>query len=319
MACFAAAVFFGSVHIPPINVFHVLMGESFSEHPAWEFIVLYSRLPMAVTALFCGASLGAAGLMLQTALRNPMAGPSILGIDGGATLGVALTTMALGNITSSIGGFSLVVIAALCGALSVMSLLLLLSRILRSSVMLLIAGVMISYLIGSLISLLSFRATQEGVHAFVMWGMGSFVDVGMDRLPYFVGLCLLGLCLSVLLVKPLNALLLGDHYAQNLGIDVRSVRTRLLLATGLLTSACTAFCGPIAFIGLAVPHISRMLLGSANHRSLLPACMLCGAGIALLCCSISTLPQGGVLPINVLTSLIGAPVVIYVLIKLKFQ
>ncbi len=317
---FTAAIFWGSVSIPAFAVATILTGGQVENHPAWTYIVLQSRLPMALTALLCGASLAAAGLMLQTALRNPMAGPNILGIDSGANLGVALVMLPFGGSALGVAGMGLVIGAALLGAMAVMGLLLLLNRMLRSSMMLLIAGIMLGYIASSVISLLNFRATQEGVHAYVMWGMGSFANISEQRLPVFVLLCLLGLLLCTLLIKPLNALLLGERYAHNLGIPVRRTRTWLLLATGLLTAVCTAFCGPITFIGLAVPHIARMLLDTANHRTLLPATMLCGALIALICCVLSTLPgESGVLPINVLTPIIGAPIVIYVLLKLKIQ
>jgi len=281
-----------------------------------------SRLPSAVTALLCGASLASAGLMLQTALRNPLAGPSILGIDSGANLGVAIVmlaaggTLTAGNIT--FGGFALVITAALLGALAVLLLLLTLNTLLRNPVMLLIAGIMVSYMTSSVISLLNYKATEEGVHSFMLWGLGSFNGVSVDRLPYFAAISLAGLTMATLLIKPLNALLLGDLYAQNLGVNIRRTRTMLLLTTGLLTASCTAFCGPITFVGLAVPHVARLLLGSANHRPLLPATMLCGAVLALACSLLSTLPgESSVLPINVLTPILGAPVVLYVILKLK--
>ncbi len=311
---FSATIVLGSVSIPPSAVIHILMGGHVENHPAWTFIILQNRIPMALTALLCGSSLATAGLMLQTALRNPMAGPNILGVDSGANLGVALVMLSLG--TASMGWL---ISAALLGAMTVLGLLLVLNRMLRSSMMLLIAGIMLGYISGSIISLLNFRATQEGVHAYVMWGMGSFSGVGVQRLPLFATLSLSGLLISILLIKPLNALLLGERYAHNLGIPVRRTRTLLLFATGLLTAVCTAFCGPITFVGLAVPHITRMLLGTANHRTLLPATMLCGALISLVCCVFSTsYSESGILPINVLTPIIGAPIVIYVLLKLKF-
>lgn len=319
MLAFAAVVLWGSVSIPPARVVGILLGGG-EANPVFRFIVWENRLPMAVTAVLCGASLSAAGLMLQSVLRNPLAGPNILGIDAGANLGVALMMLAMGGgLGSWVGrGQGMVILAALAGALGVQAILLALSRVLRSSVMLLIAGVMLGYLASSAISLLTWQASKEGIQAYVLWGMGSFQAVGPDRLPVFTALSAAGLTLSMLMVKPLNALLLGEAYAQNLGIHVGRVRTQLLLTTGLLTATSTAFCGPISFIGLAVPHIARLLLGTANHRILLPATMLTGALVALVCCSLSTLPgEGGVLPVNVLTPLIGAPVVIYVLLKLK--
>ena len=316
---FAAVILWGSVSIPPREVVDILLGNG-EENRIRSFIVWENRLPMAVAATLCGASLASAGLMLQSVLRNPLAGPNILGIDAGANLGVALLMLAVGGgVSSRVGqGQGLVVVAALVGALAVLAILLSLNRVLRSSVMLLVAGVMLGYLVSSAISLLTWRASKEGVQAYILWGMGSFQAVGLSRLPAFIGLSSVGLVLSLLMVKPLNALLLGEQYAQNLGINVGRVRTQLLLTTGLLTATTTAFCGPISFIGLAVPHIARLLLGTANHRTLLPATMLTGALVALVCCVLSTLPgESGVLPINVLTPLIGAPVVIYVLLKLK--
>ncbi len=319
---FVANLYLGSIRIPAREVTRILFGAEAVAHPSWKYIIVESRLPAAVTALLCGASLASAGLMLQTALRNPLAGPSILGIDSGANLGVALVTLAAGGMLRAsgitLGGFFVVIIAALLGALAVIALLLLLNRILRDNVMLLISGVMISYIAGSLISLLNYKATEEGVHTFMLWGLGSFRGMSIERLPYFTCLCLLGLALAVLLIKPLNALLLGENYAHNLGINIRRTRSLLLLTTGLLTAACTAFCGPVTFIGLAVPHLTRMFLRSANHRILLPMTMLCGASLALLCSLLSTLPgESSLIPINVLTPIIGAPTVIYVILKLK--
>ncbi len=318
---FLSVVLCGSVSIPIGQVVDILLHPGGNANPAWQFIVLENRLPMAVTALLCGASLSTAGLMLQSVLNNPMAGPNILGIDAGANLGVALVMLLLGGgtgVAGIVGGQALVVMAALIGATAVMALLLALNRVLRNSMMLLIAGIMVSYVASSVIALLNWRATQEGVHAYVMWGMGSFQAVGLNRLPMFSVLSIAGLALSIAMIKPLNALLLGEQYAKNLGINVQRTRSHLLLTTGLLTAVCTAYCGPITFIGLAVPHIARLMLGSANHRTLLPATMLAGAAITLFCCTLSTLPGAvGVLPINALTPIIGAPIVIYVLIKIK--
>ncbi len=317
-----ANLYMGSIRIPAREVTHILCGGEALAHSSWRYIIMESRLPAAVTALLCGASLASAGLMLQTALRNPLAGPSILGIDSGANLGVALVTLAAGGMlratSITLGGFFMVIIAALLGALAVMALLLLLNRLLRDNVMLLISGVMISYIAGSLISLLNYKATEEGVHTFMLWGLGSFRGMTLERLPYFTSLCFLGLAFAILLIKPLNALLLGENYAHNLGVNIRKTRSLLLFTTGLLTAACTAFCGPITFIGLAVPHITRMFLGSSNHRVLLPLNMLCGASLALLCSLLSTLPgESSLIPINVLTPIIGAPTVIYIILKQK--
>lgn len=315
-----ANLLFGSVHIPTDEVVRILAGLDDGTHPAWRFILLENRLPAALTALFCGASLGTGGLLLQTTFRNPLAGPSILGIDSGANLGVALVMLLLGGSITlggiSMGGFLLIIMAAMVGAWAIMSLLLVFSHRLRSHVMLLITGIMVSYITGSLISLLNYGATKEGVHAYMMWGMGNFNSVSNDRLPLFLTLCVVGLVAALLMMKPLNAMLLGDHYASNLGYSVRSMRTRLLIVTGLLTATTTAFCGPITFLGIAVPHLARLLLHTHNHRRLLPCTMLIGASIALLCNLISTLPMdGSIIPINVITPCIGAPIVIGIILR----
>ena len=317
-----ANVLWGSLDIPIKDVWQILCGNEIEGHPAWSIIVLQGRVPQMLTALLTGTALGTCGLLLQTAFRNPLAGPSILGIDSGANLGVAIVLLLLGGTASigslTIGGHLLVVVAAMVGALTIMALLMLLSRLLRSQVMLLITGVIISYVTGSVIQLLNYSATEQGVHSFVIWGMGNFASVGIERLPIFCTLSCIGLLLALLLIKPLDALLLGDRYAENLGIRIGRVRQMLLLVTGLLTATTTAFCGPISFIGLAVPHLARLTLGTSYHRMLMPATMLIGANLALACNLLSTLPRdGSIIPISVITPLIGAPVVLHVILKNK--
>lgn len=319
---FVLSLYNGNVSIPVQAITDILLGCGCPEHISWQYIVLENRLPQAVTAVLSGCSLSVSGLLLQTAFRNPLAGPSVLGIDSGAHLGVAIVVLVAGGTMTTgmltLGGFTLVIVVALAGALLVMSILLFLSRLLQNNVMLLIAGLMVGYITSSAISLLNFRATAEGVHTMTLWGMGSFSSVSLDRLPWFVGISLVGILLSVLLVKPLNALLLGDAYARNLGISIRRTRTLLLLTTGLLTASSTAFCGPISFIGLAVPHLARLLLGSANHRTLLPVTLLTGSSLTLLCNLVSTLPgPSGIIPINVITPVIGAPVVLWVILRME--
>lgn len=309
----------GSVDIPVGDTFRILLGEE-SQRPSWQYIILQSRLPQALTAILCGASLAASGLMLQTAFRNPLAGPSIFGINSGAGLGVALVMLFLGGSISagsvSLTGFVAVLTAAFVGAMAVMALIFFFSTIVRNHVMLLIIGIMIGYIANSAISLLNFFATDEGVRSYMVWGLGSFGGVSMKIMPVFAGVTLLGLTGSLLLIKPLNALMLGDSYAENLGVNIIRTRNWLLIVTGILTAITTAFCGPIAFIGLAVPHITRLLLTTDNHRSLLPATMLMGGVIALFCNLITILPgEDGVIPLNAVTPMIGAPVIIYVIIK----
>lgn len=316
---FMLNLFMGSVKIPFSQVIDILLyGES--SKPSWTFIILHSRIPQAITATLCGASLAAAGLMLQTAFRNSLAGPDILGINGGAGLGVALVMLLFGGNLSAgqftIGGSLSVIIGALLGAMSVMALILMLSNKIKNSIMLLIAGIMISYLTSSAITLLNFFSTAEGVHSYTMWGMGNFGGVTSQQLPFFTVATFTGLIISLLMIKPLNALLLGEHYAQNLGINIMRTRTLLLLSTGILVATTTAFCGPISFIGLAVPHLARLILGTNNHKSLMPVTILMGITIALLCNLISALPgDKGLIPLNAITPFIGAPVILYVLLK----
>jgi iron complex transport system permease protein len=310
----------GSIDIPVGDVVSILMGDAEGVKPSWQYIVMESRLPQALTAILCGAALAVSGLMLQTAFRNPLAGPSIFGINSGAGLGVALVMLLLGGSLSvgsvSVSGFVAVLAAAFVGAMAVMALIFFFSTIVRSHVMLLIIGIMIGYIANSAISLLNFFATDEGVKSYMVWGMGSFGGVSMKYMAAFASITVLGLVGSLLLMKPLNALLLGDRYAENLGVNIQRVRNWLLFVTGLLTAITTAFCGPVAFIGLAVPHIARLLLTTDNHRYLMPATMLCGAVVALLCNVICVLPgESGVIPLNAVTPIIGAPVIIYVIIR----
>lgn len=316
---FVVSLLIGSVSIPVSETFRILIGEE-SVKPSWQYIVIESRLPQAVTAMLCGASLAVCGLILQTAFRNPLAGPSIFGVNSGAGLGVALVMLFFGGSVSagtvSIGGFMAVLLAAFAGAMGVMALIFFFSTLVRSHVMLLIVGIMIGYMAGSAISLLNFFATDEGVKSYMVWGMGSFGGVSLKMLPTFSVITLITLAVSLVLVKPLNALVLGDRYAENLGVNIIRVRNWLLMVTGVLTAVTTAFCGPVAFIGLAVPHIARVVLGTDNHRVLLPATILTGSAVALLCNILTVLPgEGGIIPLNAITPLIGAPVVIYVILS----
>ncbi|MBQ6917453.1 MAG: iron ABC transporter permease [Prevotella sp.] len=316
---FALNLLLGSVSIPAGDVVSILLGDETAK-ASWQFIILESRLPQAITATLCGAALAVSGLMLQTAFRNPLAGPSVFGVNSGAGLGVALVMLFLGGGLSvgsvSITGFAAILLAAFVGAMTVMTIIFFFSTLVRNSVMLLIIGIMIGYISNSAISLLNFFATDEGVKSYMVWGMGSFGGVSMANMPVFAIVTLAGLFGALLLIKPLNALMLGDRYAENLGVNIMRVRNWLLIVTGLLTAITTAFCGPVAFIGLAVPHIARLLLTTDNHRQLLPATLLCGSVVALVCNLICYLPgESGVIPLNAVTPLIGAPVIIYVIAR----
>lgn len=316
---FILNLIYGSIDIPAKEVADILLGNG-SDNQAWQYIVTQARLPQTITAILCGSSLAVSGLLLQTAFRNPLAGPSIFGINSGASLGVAIVLLAFGGgITVgavSLTGFMAVLAAAFAGASAVMVLLLLFAGMVKNNVMLLIVGIMIGYLASSAISLLNFFSTEEGVHSYMMWGLGNFGGVSMKQIPVFSLVTIIGLLCSVTLIKPLNALLLGEQYAENLGINTKYLRNKLLAITGLLTASATAFCGPIAFIGLAVPHIARMLLNTDNHRHLIPATMSVGAIMALVCNLISVMPgENGIIPLNAITPLMGAPVIIYVITK----
>ena len=319
---FLGNLFFGSVRLPFKEVLSILTGGEASK-PTWEYIVLQSRLPQAVTALFAGAALAVAGLMLQTVFNNPLASPSLLGITNGASLGVAVVMLFMGGtIGGSMLGFTLtgnlaVVTGAFLGAVLVLGMIILFSMVVRSNVMLLIIGLMVGYLASSVISLLNFFATAEGVFHYTIWGMGDFSGVATRHLPFFCISIAVGLMIALLLVKPMNALLLGERYAANLGVKVRSVRVWMLISTGILVAVSTAFCGPVSFIGLAVPHMVRLLTGSSNHQTLMPLTILTGGIVALLCNLVCSFPTGGVIPLNAVTPLIGAPVIIYVIINQK--
>ena len=316
---FAANLLIGSVAIPARDVVRVLLGDE-GVKESWRYIVWEARLPQALTAILSGSSLAVCGLMLQTVFRNPLAGTSILGVNSGAGLGVALVTLLLGgSVTTgafSLSGFFSVLAAAFLGAMAVMALILFFSLLIRNNVMLLITGIMIGYLASSAVSLLNYVSTAEGVQSYMLWGMGNFGGVSLSQMPWFALVALLGIVGALSLVKPLNAMLLGEKYAENLGVHVHRVRNILLVVTGLLTAVTTAFCGPILFIDLAVPHIARLLLGTSNHRILLPITLLTGAFVALLCNLVCVLPgDAGFIPLNSVTPIIGAPVVIYVILS----
>ena len=309
----------GSVQIPFADILDILCGR-FIGKESWEYIILENRLPQTLTAILCGASLSVCGLMLQTAFRNPLAGPDVFGISSGAGLGVALVMLLLGGTVSTsiftVSGFLAILTAAFVGAIAVTALILFLSTLVRNSVLLLIVGIMVGYVSSSAVSLLNFFASEEGVKSYMVWGMGNFGGVSMNHIPLFSILCLIGIIASFLLVKPLNILLLGPQYAESLGISTRQIRNILLVVVGLLTAITTAFCGPISFIGLAIPHIARLLFRTENHQILLPGTVLSGAAITLLCNFICYLPgESGIIPLNAVTPLIGAPVIIYVIIQ----
>lgn len=321
MAClFMAGLMTGSVSIPCSAVWRVLIGEDEGVSESWRFIILESRLPQMVTAMLSGACLATAGLMMQTVFRNPLAGPDVFGINGGAGLGVALVMLLAGGSvtlgTLGVTGNVAILAAAFAGAMAVMAIILFSSTLVRDGVMLLVIGIMVGYLSSSVVTLLNYSATEQGIRSFMLWGMGSLDGVTPSLLPLYVTITLSALVLSLLMVKPLNLLSLGDNYARNLGLNTRRARNYALMLTGLLTAVVTAYCGPIAFIGLAVPHIARLLTVTDDMRRLLPITMLTGAVVTMACHLLCFVPgEAGMLPLNAVTPLIGAPVIIYVIIR----
>ncbi len=311
----------GSVEIPVKSVWNIITGGS-GESEIWRNILLKSRVPQSLTALVAGAGLAISGLQMQTVFRNPLAGPSVLGISSGASLGVAFVVLLSGSIggvaLSSLGFFGelALTVAAIAGALSVMALIVFVSQKVKGNVTLLIIGVMIGYVANAVIGVLKFFSVEEDIRAYVIWGLGSFARVSGNQVVVFVCIMAVLLPLSFLLIKTLNLLLLGDAYARNLGLNIKRARLFVITCSGVLVAIVTAYCGPITFLGLAVPHLCRGIFRSSDHRVLMPASLLAGAALALLCNLIARMPGfEGALPVNSVTAIVGAPVVIYVLFK----
>ena len=311
----------GSVPIPLRAICEMLLGSE--EQPVvWQNILWKSRVPQALTALVAGAALSVSGLQMQTVFRNPLADPSVLGVSAGASLGVAFVVWlsgALGGVALSrlgyLGEIALSV-AAILGSLSVLALIVFISTKVKGNVTLLIIGVMIGYVANAIIGVLKFFSVEEDIRAYVIWGLGSFARVSGDQMLLFVTLMTLLIPLSFLLIKTMNLLLLGSNYARNLGLNIHRARLLVILSAGILVAIVTAYCGPIMFIGLAVPHLARTLFRSSDHRVLMPATVLIGATLALACNLIARMPGfEGALPLNSVTALIGAPVVASVLFR----
>ena len=320
VALIGACLVFGSVDIDAASVMRIAMGQD-SDNEAWNIIVRQTRIPMIITAALAGAALAIAGLLLQTTFNNPLAGPSILGVSTGAGLGVAVVMLAMGGSIGKmpgdveVGGYVATLGGAFLGAAAVMALLIVFSTVVKSNTMLLIIGMLVSYLGSSVVQLLNSIASEESIHSYVAWGFGSFSGVTTEQMPLYVALIAFGLLCSVLMVKPLNAMLLGTRYAENLGVNTGRTRIALLVVTGLLTAVVTAYCGPIGFLGLVVPHISRLMLSTSNHTRLLPVTILAGADMALLCTLLSVGGDHGVIPINAITPVIGVPIIVYIILN----
>ena len=317
---FILNLFVGSVTVPLDEIFKVLLKENTDN--TLSVIIFNYRLPQALTALLAGAALAVAGLLMQTLFRNPLADPSMLGISSGASLGVGIVILLTGAISgtavSSFGWWSTigVSLAAFIGAVIVLFVMLAFSSRMKNMTTLIIFGLMIAYLAGSITDILKFFSLKEDIHAFVIWGMGSFSGVGTSKMPIFAISIIIGLVVTFFLSKNLNILLLGEMYAENLGLNIRKNSVVIILVSGYLTAIVTAYCGPIAFVGLAMPHIARFLFKSSDHRLLIPATMLIGMDMALICNLIARMPGfDGNLPVNAVTAFIGAPIVISVILK----
>lgn len=319
---FLLNLFLGSVDIPFRSIWNILWGMDEGESVIWQNIIWKSRVPQALTAMVAGAGLAVSGLQMQTVFRNPLAGPSVLGISSGASLGVAFVVL----LSGSIGGIALsrlgfmgeiaLTMAAIIGALSIMALIVYVSQKVHGNVTLLIIGVMIGYVANAVIGVLKFFSVEEDIRAYVIWGLGSFARVSGNQMMVFVCIMSVLLPLSFLLIKTLNLLLLGDAYARNLGLNIKRARLQVIACSGVLVAIVTAYCGPITFLGLAVPHLCRGIFRSSDHRILMPASLLAGAALALLCNLIARMPGfEGALPVNSVTALVGAPVVVSVLFK----
>lgn len=316
---FMLNIFIGAVDIPLQDVFNIMAGVHDAK-PGWQYIIMESRLPKAFAALLCGGALSLCGLLLQTVFRNPLADPSVFGISGGAGLGVALVMLCGGgSAISSVVGLSdtlTVLLAAFAGAMAVTLIIFLVSLKVGSNILLIVIGIILGYVSSSIITMLNFFASRDGVRSYVIWGMGDFGNVSMRLIPAFAFIVIVCSAISLAMVKQLNVFLLGNWYARNLGVATRGLRNSVLVIAGLLTATTTAFCGPISFIGLSVPHMSRILMRTDDFKILLPVTILIGCVVALTCNILCVLPgSGGVIPLNAVTPLIGAPVIIYVIMK----
>jgi len=314
LCCFLTNISLGSVSIPLKEIFSSLLGSTDN------YIIQNYRLPKAITAILVGSGLGISGLLMQTLFRNPLAGPFVLGISSGASLGVALVILGsgfLGGVFSTllISKWSIVIAASLGSFLVLLAVLLVSSKV-RDTMAILIIGLMFGSITAAVVSVLSYFSSAEQLQQYIFWGFGSLGNLSWYELLIFSTIILIGIVLSIFSIKALNTLLLGENYAKSLGLNIKQSRLIIIIATSLLAGTITAFAGPIAFIGLAIPHITRQIFTTSNHKILLPAVLLLGAIVMLICDSIAQLPTSDyMLPINAITSLFGAPVVIWLLVR----
>lgn len=312
--CFLVNLNLGSVSIPMAEVFGSLFGASNN------YIIQHFRLPKALTAILVGSGLGISGLLMQTLFRNPLAGPFVLGISSGASLGVAIIILGSslfgGTLATMLISKWSIVIAASLGSFMVLLAVLIVSSKIRDTMAILIIGLMFGSITAAVVSVLSYFSSAEQLQQYIFWGFGSLGNLSWDELAIFFGIYIIGMLLTLVSIKALNTLLLGENYAKSLGLNIKQSRLIIIVATSLLAGTITAFAGPIAFIGLAIPHITKQLFHTSNHKTLLPAVFLIGAIVMLICDSIAQLPTSDyTLPINAITSLIGAPVVVWLLVR----
>lgn len=321
MGLFVLNLLLGSVSIPLGDIVNILLGLQ-DDNVVYHNIILNTRLPQAIVATGAGVALGIAGLLMQTLFRNPLAGPSVLGISSGASLGVAFVVLVSGQVfglsLSRIGVFGdfAILTASMLGSLGILLIILFVSKRIGGTLAVLIMGVMIGYLSNSIVGIMKYYSLEDDIHSYVMWGLGSFSRLSYERSLLFFALAFIPSVLTLLLSKSLNLLALGDRYARNLGLKIDRARTLIILVAGLLTAIVTAFCGPIVFIGMAVPHLSKLVSRTSNHYTLIMNTGILGGITALLCHLIARLPGlEAALPINSVTAFVGAPVVISVIWK----
>lgn len=312
----------GSVRIPMADVARILVGGTV-DNEAWQAIILKIRLPRTITAVLVGAALSVGGLQMQTLFRNPLAGPSVLGITAGASLGVAAVMLAAGSATTAftisslgVGGSWLIVIAASIGAALVLLAILAISYRIRDNVVMLIVGIMVANITIAIVSIWQYFSNPEQMQEYILWTFGSLGGVTTSQLQVLGLIVGLGILMTFALSKTLNALLLGEDYAQSMGLNIRKSRFAIIGVTSILAGAITGFCGPIGFVGIAVPHLTRSFLNTSDHRILIPSCVLVGAILMLVCDIISQVPGSNtVLPVNAITAMIGSPIVIWIIVK----
>jgi iron complex transport system permease protein len=316
---FVINISIGAISIPFADVFNSLIGKTASKN-SWEFIIFDYRLPKAITAVLVGMALSISGLLMQTLFKNPLAGPYVLGLSSGASLGVAFVVLGSGFLPRFLqiflnSAYSFI-FASILGSSFVFLLVLWVSKQLKDTAAVLIVGLMFGSFSSAIVSTLTYFSTAEQLQRFTFWGMGNLGNLGWNALFILSIVVVIGLCLSFFTIKSLNSLLLGENYAQSQGLNIKKIRLQILVATSILTGSVTAFVGPIAFVGLAVPHLAKLVFKTSNHLILFGATLLFGAIILLICDSLSQFPNSGiVLPINAITAIIGAPVVVFLLLK----